>query len=165
MPYLIDGHNLIPFVPGLSLSALDDELGLVGWLQEFCRQKRTAVEVYFDRAPHGYPVTRKFGAVTAVFVPQGMIADEAIRQRLRRLGKDARNWVVVSGDRQVQAEARAARARVIPSAEFAAQLTLPRARKSPAPRGESLLSEAELEEWMRLFGDNDKSSGKSDKLE
>ncbi len=156
MPYLIDGHNLIPHVPGLSLDRIDDEMGLVGWLQAFCRQKRTTVEVYFDRAPHGYPVTRRFGMVTAVFVREGMIADEAIRQRLGRLGKAARNWTVVSADRQVQAEARAARAKVVPSEAFAGELERLPAGKGGAPQGEKTLSDAEVEEWMRLFKSGDK---------
>ena len=37
MPYLIDGHNLIPKVAGLSLKAVDDEMQLIELLQEFCR--------------------------------------------------------------------------------------------------------------------------------
>ena len=37
MPYLIDGHNLIPKVRGLSLQSMDDEMELVELLQEFCR--------------------------------------------------------------------------------------------------------------------------------
>ena len=36
MPYLIDGHNLIPKL-GLRLDSVDDEMELVAILQEFCR--------------------------------------------------------------------------------------------------------------------------------
>ena len=36
MPYLIDGHNLIPKL-GLRLDLPDDEMQLIGILQEFCR--------------------------------------------------------------------------------------------------------------------------------
>jgi uncharacterized protein len=161
MPYLIDGHNLIPHVPGLSLSQLDDELELIARLQEFCRRTRKQVEVYFDGAPHGYPARRGFGLVTAVFVPQGMIADEAIRRRLRQLGKAARNWSVVSADHQVQAEARAVHAQVIASDEFAAQwMEAPAARGAVIPPGKPM-SAAELDEWLRLFGER----GVSDKSE
>ena len=35
MTYLIDGHNLIPHVAGLSLDQLDDEDGLVALLVGF----------------------------------------------------------------------------------------------------------------------------------
>ena len=44
MPYIIDGHNLIPHV-GLRLNALDDEMALVEMLREFCRVKKKRVEV------------------------------------------------------------------------------------------------------------------------
>jgi hypothetical protein len=34
MPYIVDGHNLIPKVPGLNLQDMEDELQLVELLQE-----------------------------------------------------------------------------------------------------------------------------------
>ena len=121
MPYIVDGHNLIPKV-GLRLNAEDDELALVEMLREFCRVKQTRVEIYFDGAPPGSANTRKFGYVTAHFVRQGRTADDAIRARLRKMGKSAKNWIVVSSDREVQTSARAAQAKRISSAEFAYQV-------------------------------------------
>ena len=53
MPFIVDGHNLIPKVPGLNLQDMEDELQLVELLQEFCRINRKQVEVYFDNAPPG----------------------------------------------------------------------------------------------------------------
>ena len=70
MPYLIDGHNLIPKL-GLRLDSPDDEMELVAILQEFCRLERRQVEVYFDGAPTPHAGTRKLGTVTAHFVPSG----------------------------------------------------------------------------------------------
>jgi len=149
MPYLIDGHNLIPKL-GLRLDSLDDEMELVAVLREFCRTSRRQVEVYFDGAPATQAGTRRFGAVTAHFVRLESSADEAIRKRLKRLGKSAKNWTVVSSDRQVQAEARAARAPVVSSDSFAGMLK--KARDS-TPRGtdQRELSPSELEEWLKLF--------------
>src|SRR4026207_107874 len=99
MPYLIDGHNLIPKL-GLRLDSMDDEMELIPFLQEFCRRERKQVDVYFDGAPPAQAGTRKLGAVTAHFVRLGTTADDAIRTRLKTLGKSAKNWVVVSSDRQ-----------------------------------------------------------------
>jgi len=149
MPYLIDGHNLIPKV-GLRLDSMDDEMELVAILREFCRTSRKDAEVYFDGAPTPHAGTRKIGAVTAHFVRLGTTADEAIRKRLKRLGKSAKNWTVVTSDRQVQAEARAARAQVIPSEAFAAMLKQARAS---APKGSDPreLSSSEVEEWLKIF--------------
>jgi predicted RNA-binding protein with PIN domain len=151
MPYLIDGHNLIPKL-GLRLDSLDDENELIAILQEFCRLERRQADVYFDGAPAPHAGTRRLSAVTAHFVPLGTTADDAIRRRLKKMGKSAKNWVVVSSDRQVQAEARAAQAEILSSDTFARQLK--RARTSvPKPINDKELSSQELDEWLRLFKD------------
>lgn len=149
MPYLVDGHNLIPKL-GLRLDSIDDEMELVAILQEFCRRDRRQVDVYFDGAPAPHAGTRKYGAVTAYFVRLGTTADDAIRNRLKSMGKSARNWTVVSSDRQVQAEASAARAEVISSDSFAAMLKQAR-DEAPKPGGDRNLSANEVDEWIRLF--------------
>ncbi|MBV6399880.1 MAG: hypothetical protein CNIPEHKO_00157 [Anaerolineales bacterium] len=147
MPYLIDGHNLIPKL-GLRLDSLDDESDLVAILQEFCRLERRQVEVYFDGAPLSRTV--KLGAVTQHFSPVGSPADNAIRKRLKSLGKAAKNWTVVSSDREVQSNARAMQAEVISSDEFAK--TLKQVMNSPrVAKGERVISEKEVEEWMKEF--------------
>lgn len=150
MFWLIDGHNLIPKL-GLNLRTVDDELELVTRLQAFCRVERQQVEVYFDRAPAGQAGTKKFGQVTAHFVREGMIADEAIRLRLKKLGRAARNWTVVTSDHKVQGEARAVSAKVISSEAFATRVI--EAMRAPAPTSgkEAALSAAEVEEWLALF--------------
>jgi predicted RNA-binding protein with PIN domain len=149
MPYLVDGHNLIPKL-GLRLDSIDDEMELIAILQEFCRRDRRQVDVYFDGAPAPHAGSRKFGAVTAYFVRLGTTADNAIRNRLKTMGKGAKNWTVVSSDRQVQAEASAARAEVISSDSFAAMLKYAR-DESPKASGDRKLSENEVDEWMSLF--------------
>ena len=149
MPYLVDGHNLIPKL-GLRLDSMDDEMELISILQEFCRVERRQVEVYFDGAPAPQAGQRKLGAIRAHFVRLGDSADNAIRGKLKGLGKSARNWTVVSSDRQVQAEARAASAEVISSEAFAGMLK--RARdSSPKPEPERNLSPKEVEDWLKLF--------------
>ncbi|NOY99984.1 MAG: hypothetical protein GXP40_12430 [Chloroflexi bacterium] len=158
MPYLIDGHNLIPKI-GLSLHSLDDEMQLVAILREFCRLQRKRVDVYFDGAPPGQNGARKFGAVTAYFVRQGRTADDAIRSRLQKLGNAARNWTVVSSDRAVQANARAARAACVSSDAFARQVTQARLANLENPAEESTLSPEEVDEWMKIFGDEIGESG------
>jgi predicted RNA-binding protein with PIN domain len=149
MPYLIDGHNLIPKL-GLRLDSMDDELELIAILQEFCRLERKQVEVYFDGAPLQHAGTRKLGKLTTHFVPLGQTADDAIRKRLKRMGASAKTWIVVTSDRQVQAEARTARAEINTSDAFAK--TLKQARHSaPKPTDDRKLSEGEVAEWMNLF--------------
>ncbi len=151
MPYLIDGHNLIPKL-GLHLDSIDDEMELISILQEFCRLTREQIEVFFDGAPTPHAGTRKLGTVTAHFVRLGTTADNAIRNRVKRLGKSAKNWIVVSSDRQVQAEARAAQAEVVSSDAFANLLKQVRSSASK-PTDERKLTNQELEDWLKLFGE------------
>jgi predicted RNA-binding protein with PIN domain len=152
MPYLIDGHNLIPKL-GLRLDSFDDETELVGRLNEFCRlSRRGQVEIYFDNAPPGVPETRKIGLVTAHFVRRPLIADEAIRLRLKKLGKGARNWSVVSSDHRVQLESKSSGAKVISSEEFA-RTVIETLRTGESAATKSSLSEKELKEWLSLFGE------------
>jgi len=153
MSYLVDGHNLIPKIPGMSLQAIDDEIELIQVLQEFCRSQRKRVEVFFDNAPPGQPAERRYGMVRAVFVRQGKTADQAIRDRLKQLGRSAANWTVVSSDQAVQSAARRARARVLSSEAFANLLrpVYPPVQRGETPRPEVALSPEEVDEWLRLF--------------
>ena len=154
MPYLVDGHNLIPKIPGLELSEPDDEMQLIELLQDYCRVQRKQVEVFFDNAPVGQPRARKYGAVTARFARSGQTADDLIRLHLQRLGNSARNWTVVSSDGQVQVAARAFRAQVLTADAFA-RLLLESGQggdeESTRP-GDQSMSEDELDDWMALFG-------------
>ena len=157
MPYLIDGHNLIPKIPGLNLQALDDEEQLIKLLQEYCRRQRKQVEVFFDNAPPGGVRARNFGLVTARFVRQGSTADQAIHDRLTRLGRLARNWTVVSSDLAVQGWARAAQARPMSSEAFA-KLIIKSLDEQAVDQGENSeagVSTDELDDWLKLFGDQD----------
>ena len=154
MPYLIDGHNLIPKIPGGNLAAVDDENQLIELLQEFCRRRRKKVEVYFDNAPPGQLRVRKYGVVTAHFVRAGRSADDAIQARLQRLGRDARNWTVVSSDHAVQASAKAARAHVLASETFAKELigALEDLPLESGEREKPTLTSDEVEDWLEIFG-------------
>jgi uncharacterized protein len=156
MPYLIDGHNLIPKISGLSLQTVDDEEQLINLLLEFCRRCRKKSEVYFDNNPSGQPHSQnlELGLVIARFVRQGQTADDAIRARLARLGKNARNWTVVSSDLVIQASARAAHAHFVSSEFFAQQIEQaliaapPNLEKQP----DASLTNQEINDWLDIFG-------------
>ena len=151
MPYLVDGHNLIPKV-GLRLDSFDDELELVAILQEFSRLHRRQVEVYFDGAPADQAGIRRLGTIKAHFVRAGTTADTAISRRLRKMGRAAKNWTVVSSDRQVKSEARAARAEVLSSDEFARLLQQTPRGETSKPAADRKVSQADVDEWLKLFG-------------
>ena len=153
MPYIIDGHNLIPKIPGLQLSALDDELQLIELLVEFCSKKRKQAEVYFDKAPPGQPKTRNFGSVKARFIREGSSADAAIQRRLASLGKNARNYTVVSSDQEVQEYARQHRAHFISSEIFASFVieTINSEGSKFEDKTDLSISQSEVDVWLEIF--------------
>lgn len=149
MPYIIDGHNLIGKNPSMSLQEIDDETILIQTLQEFCQREQKKAEVYFDNAPPGVPRARVHGRVTAYFVRAGKTADEAIYERLKALKNEAKNWTVVSSDRQVQASAKSVHARVLSSEQFVHQL---RQGKLTADKPSlETLPEDSIKEFEELF--------------
>ncbi|PWH15569.1 MAG: hypothetical protein DDG59_11240 [Anaerolineae bacterium] len=160
MPYIIDGHNLIGQMPHLSLETMDDEQQLIELLQDFCRRQQRTAEVYFDHAPPGMPRARNYGRLTAFFIRAGKSADQAIYERLQRLGREARNWTVVSSDRQVQTMAKAARARVISASAFARQLSQAAAAKESDLNEKSDYPEIDIQEFEEWLKPRSKNSSK-----
>lgn len=158
MPYLIDGHNLIPKVRSLSLQDIDDENQLITLLQDFCRRTRKTAEVYFDNAPAGQAGRRKFGRVTVQYIRQGRSADEAIQATLGALKGNARNWIVVSSDHAVQRYARNSGARFIGSGDFAAQLEATQGELTQSDQADEIneLNQEEVRQWLDLFGESDR---------
>jgi len=150
MPYLIDGHNLVPKL-GLKLSDPEDEIQVISKVQDFCRLTQTRAEIYFDGAVPGQPARRSFGLATAHFVRINSSADEAIEIRLMRLGRDARNWKVVSSDHRVQASAREVHAQVISSEEFARQINQTFAGSSKKVESSPDLSQQDVDDWLNQF--------------
>jgi predicted RNA-binding protein with PIN domain len=122
MPYLVDGHNLIPHIPGITLKDLEDEKALIGLLERFASQERTRIEVFFDQAPPSRAGSRSFGLVKAHFIRQGMTADQALVSRLKKLGGEAKNWTVVTSDGEILAEARSIHSKTLSSLDFARKL-------------------------------------------
>lgn len=153
MPYLVDGHNLIPLLPGITLQDLEDEAALIGLLERFARRERARIEVFFDQAPPSKSGSRAFGRVKAHFIRQGTTADQAIVSRLGRLGGEARNWTVVTSDREILAEARSSHAKTLSSAAFAALLG--GVEQAPGPEGgkdeHPRVSGEELDYWLDQF--------------
>jgi predicted RNA-binding protein with PIN domain len=167
MNYIIDGHNLIAKIPGLDLSMPDDEQHLIELLNRYGQLIRDKIEVYFDGAPVGQAGIQNFGRVQAHFVPQSQTADDVIRIRLAELGRSARNWVVITSDRNVQAAAREAHAGVMSAEGFVGILQtrlLQASLRSRTKYGEitpdqpisQALSDAEVNEWLVIFSKRSK---------
>jgi len=150
MPLLIDGHNLIAKLPGISLDDPHDEAKLVERLRRYRAHTGKRITVVFDGGvPAGWSADLSGGGITVIFAAPGKPADRIIIERIRR-SRNPRNLVVISSDREVMAVAEECGARVVPAESFAATLNTP----PPAieERTDVKLSPVEVEEWLHIFG-------------
>lgn len=149
MPILIDGHNLIGRLLGLSLQDPDDEEQLVRLLVAYRARARKTITVVFD--PGGafaLPGVRRYGGIEVVFAPHGSSADSVIIRRVQR-SPDPRGWLVVTSDHKLAETVTRLGARARSADSFAAELV---SRPDAAPDWrETPLSPEEVESWLDLF--------------
>lgn len=150
MPLLIDGHNLIARLPGISLDDPHDEAKLVERLRSYRARTGKRIVVVFDGGvPAGWSADLSSGGITVIFAAPGRPADKIIIERIRR-SRNPHELVVVSSDHEVIAAAEERGARLIPAESFAATLNAqPLAIKK---RADVKLSSAEVKEWLNIFG-------------
>jgi predicted RNA-binding protein with PIN domain len=151
VPFLIDGHNLIATMPWISLSDLDDEQALIQVLARFARQTRRSITVYFDRGSLLPSQVSSHAGVKTHFIRSPRTADDALRAHIKRLGREAPNWTVVSSDGEVRQAARRAGARVLDSQTFAERLSNPGEPPSSTEKPEPSLRPEDIEAWEQLF--------------
>jgi predicted RNA-binding protein with PIN domain len=147
MPYLIDGHNLIGQIPGLSLSDPDDERKLVELLRAFMVRTRKKGTVFFDNGQPGGSGHWSNSVLAVVFARGPQSADDLIRQRLKS-EKNPRGLIVVSGDQAVARAAQAAHAGVQSSVEFARRMS---GQAPDLQKKEDQLTTDEVLQWEKEF--------------
>ncbi len=159
MILIIDGHNLIPKMPGMQLSDLDDESQLVQYIREYCRRKRVRAEVFFDGALPGSKPASGGGMVHVHYVRKGKTADSAMIGHLEKQGKAARNYLVVSSDRRVQTEVKALGSQTTSSEQFASEVinTLSQIEIYSKDEGAPVAAD-EVEKWLKIFNNREKRS-------
>lgn len=153
MKYLIDGHNLIGKLEGISLSDPDDEAALMSRLRRYAARTGDHLTVFFDGGlPGGPSRDLSSGRVKVIFAPAGQPADPLIIQRIRRI-QDRQGIVIISSDRAILEAAARHRVLAQKSEAFAAQLeTSPPAERPPDPR-QVPPSGKEVEAWLQEFGE------------
>jgi len=171
---VIDGYNLIHAIPELARLVGSDleraREALVTKLAVYRSQRKVRVTVVFDGTGTPGPRTWPPGGIEVVFSRAPQNADEKIKNMLA-LEKNPRSWTVVTSDNSIVIFARDYRAKTIPSAEFAAQLSstckAPSGRhssfvtrQSPLDDQEAPLSPTEVLEWEEYFrkGRQDRTS-------
>ncbi|MCD6555118.1 MAG: NYN domain-containing protein [Anaerolineae bacterium] len=154
MSLLIDGHNLIAKLPGISLNDPYDEAKLVERLRSYRARTGKRIVVVFDGGvPAGWSADLSCGGITVIFASPGRTADRIIVERIRR-DRNPRGLVVVSSDHEVMAAAEERGARVMSAESFAATLSAP--PPAAGDRADVKLSPTEVEEWLSIFGADEK---------
>lgn len=153
MPYLIDGHNLISYLPDISLDDPDDEGKLVTKLKGFAARVRKKIVVVFDNGLPGGESKMSNHSVKVIFASSKRTnADNVIKERIRNQ-KNPVTWTVISSDNEVLDVARHYRMKAMTSSEFAVVLRRPiRLKSDPSEASNPYLSPDEVDEWMKLFG-------------
>lgn len=154
MPYLIDGHNLIAYLPDIELDDPHDEAKLVIKLRGFMARKRKKCVVIFDQGLPGGPSHLSTHSVSVVFAAAGQTnADSIIRERIKRT-TDVKGWVVVTSDREILSEAEQAGMGALKCVEFAHLMLRPHKQKPHKGIDEQVyVSPKEVEEWLAIFGE------------
>lgn len=157
MPFLIDGHNLIAQMEEISLDDPEDEVLLMSRLHSFCLRTGKRVTVYFDRRSPGSSDPPLLAGLSVHFMSPPQTADQAIERHLQRLGREARNWTVVSSDREVRAAAQQSGAQSLSSRDFAQALRGEVRRSAPSEKPRPPISDEEIARWERLFRRRDEN--------
>lgn len=164
MVILVDGHNLIPELPSLSLSDPQDERKLIEILSEYARLSRNKIILFLDKRAIGQPFAKTVGTIKIFHADERTSADETIIQYLQKHPPESQRTLVISSDRHVQIQVQSLGAKTQPSEEFArtvvALLQNPPSHKNDRARSklEAPLSPAEMSVWIDVF-----NSGPSEK--
>jgi hypothetical protein len=96
--------------------------------------------------------------VDVSFVRLPRTADDAIRDHLLKLDKEAPNWTIVSSDREVIAAARRADASVLHSDAFGQMISTSTNASVQSEKPMEAMSDKDIAEWEKLFKDRDQTS-------
>lgn len=147
----------------IRLSDENDEAQLVMLLRSYASRKRgRRVVVVFDHGQYGHPNNLNGYGVQCVFAKNPDDADSELIRRIRTIQR-SHSWQVVTSDRRVAGEARARGITVVPSKAFIQRMLRRDHDDGPMVSQDDKLrdrplSEAEINEWLRLFGEDPTAS-------
>lgn len=154
MRYLIDGHNLINYLPDIELDDPHDEVKLIYKLRGFCVQKRrTRCVVVFDHGIPGGKSQHSTSDVEVIFASfHQSNADRILRERIRAID-DIQGWTLVSSDNEVREEAILRGIKALNCHEFIEILFPPKEAKPHAGINPNVVvPKEEVEDWLGQFG-------------
>jgi predicted RNA-binding protein with PIN domain len=143
---LVDGHNLIHGDP--ELRTLTREIEAARRALEALLSGRPSVIVFYDGGPGGEARTTIRGGLRIEYSGTGE-ADDRILTWLKE--RPVLRTMVVTDDRALAAQARALGARIVAGKSF---LRGVRSQPPSDPKPDGVPDQAEVELWLRLFGEN-----------
>jgi len=155
MPYLIDGNNLIGYLPSLEIRSDESRHELISRLLVFQKVKNTRVVVVFDGPPDPDLTEEDFkGIPFFIHYPDfGQNADSVIKKIISK-ETDLRRFFVVSSDREILFFAKSKGAKTLNCPEFNKQLkkALKKYKKiMELEKNVELPSPLEVKLWSNLF--------------
>ncbi len=143
MPVLIDGNNVMHRLPAGERT----REGLRRRVLGLAHRQRIRLEVIFDGPPpDGTPPVEPLGAVTIRYSGT-RTADDLIVARIPR-GASARDWTVVTDDRELVRRVTAAGARTLRALEWLRRTAPPPGEHEAKP---DTPSPGEIQEWLDIF--------------
>lgn len=155
MPYLIDGNNLIGYLPSLEIRSDESRHELISRLIVFQKVKNTRVVVVFDGPPDPDLTEEDFKGISFfVHYPDfGQNADSVIKKIISK-ETDLRRFFVVSSDREIISFAKSKGAQSLKCPEFNKLLkkALKKYKKiMELEKNVELPSPLEVKLWSNLF--------------
>lgn len=161
--WLIDAYNLMHLIPSIA-DHLDHNPGesyglLAGLVEEYCRKKGSRARLIID----GYPqaVNGHFPHVSLSY-SKSKTADEYIYKQIQK-DNAARQWIVVSNDREILDEARKMGIQTVRSSQFKQQITAQKRKASSGNRSRPVekqpdvkVSDKEVERMLKFYKLRDK---------
>ncbi len=167
MRFIIDGHNLIGsgVFKDIRLDDENDEAKLVLRLQVMKTRSITEMTVVFDRGVlEGKSKELSRHGIDVVFARNPREADDIIICRMQASGKDL---IVVSNDAELRREARESNVKIWTSDQFLKHLSGSERQTTesitdPGDDPDIYVPQAELEEWLTLFQNEEEDRNESD---
>ncbi len=159
MNYVIDGHNLIGKIDGISLSDPDDEAKLVLRLLNWAAvgKNRRVIVVFDGGVPGSQWAKVRSEMVKPVFVPKGRTADDWIITFMYNI-KDRKSFQIVTSDNAILKQADNRRIPTMKSEDFARDMAAERNRFSDIAEPDEqetvrpLMKAEQVDAWIQMFG-------------
>ena len=145
MPVIIDGNNLLHSLPRSERSRGDVRRQAL----DSVRREGIQLTVVFDGPPpQGAPPVEHLGNVTVRY--SGAETADSVIVKILPANRQAKDWVVVTNDRGLQAAARDRGATIRTLKEW----TTRRPKKRPQSIHQPRLSSREVDDWQKYFAES-----------